>query len=95
MLTADLSDSAVAAQAGQHDLQLLLRRPARYFLCSLNLVSLSVERPILSPDPDSLSAASPLRRLAGEPKDSSCQRRSGERGTSKVVRRPLGAGAEA
>jgi hypothetical protein len=48
--------------------------------CSLNPVSVSVERPILSPDPDSLSGAPPPRRLSGEPKDSDCQPRSGERG---------------
>jgi len=34
---------------------------ARYFLCSLNLVSLSVERPMLSLAPDDLSGAPPLR----------------------------------
>ena len=34
----------------------------RYFRCSLNPVSSSVERPILSPTPDSLSGGySPLR----------------------------------
>ncbi len=32
-----------------------------YFRCSLNLVSLSVERPILSPAPDGLSGATPLQ----------------------------------
>jgi len=40
---------------------------ARYFLCSLNLVSLSVERPMLSLAPDDLSGAPPLRDRPGTP----------------------------
>jgi hypothetical protein len=47
---------------------------------SLNPVSLSVERPILEPGPGQPLRGSAPRRLSGEPKDSDCQPRSGERG---------------
>src|SRR5713226_4779885 len=52
----------------------------RYFLCSLNPVSLSVERPILSPTPDSLSGGyAPSEAV--RPKSANRQHASGERST--------------
>src|SRR6266581_3527470 len=59
----------------------------RYFLCSLNLISLSVERPILSLTPDGLSAATPLRdRPALQPNYLSTRDRGAGQGEVVVER---------
>ena len=46
MFPTDLSDGPVAAQAREHDLELLRDRPVRYFFFSLNVMLLMVERAI-------------------------------------------------
>ena len=50
----------------------------RYFLCSLNPISLSVERPMLSPTPDSLSGGYAPSEPA-RPKSANRQHATGER----------------
>jgi hypothetical protein len=61
VLAAHVLHRAVAAQPGQHDLKLLLRRPAPVLPLLAQPVSSSVERPILSRTPDSPSGATRLR----------------------------------
>jgi hypothetical protein len=59
MLASDLARRPVATQPSQHDLKFCCAVQLRYLHCSLNLISLSVERPMLSP-----VAGRPLRRYA-------------------------------
>ncbi len=68
MLAAHLLHRSVAAEPGQHDLDLLLRRPTPVLPLLAHPDLLSVEQPILSRPPDSLSGATPLRdRPADQP----------------------------
>jgi hypothetical protein len=105
MLAADVLHGAVAAQAGQHDLDLLLRRPAAVLaLLAQPWLSLSVERPILSRTPDSPSGATRLQdcpalqpnylstrdRGAGQP----CQAGVGARVLAEEKPHPVAAWAE-
>src|SRR3990172_7269831 len=59
----------------------------RYFLCSLNLVSLSVERPILSQPPDSPSGATrPRDSPAHQPSHLSTRDRGAGHSAPSVAR---------
>src|SRR5204862_5988008 len=61
VLAADLLHRTVAAQAGQHDLDLLLGCPSPVLALLAQPTLLSVERPMLSRPPDSPSGATRLR----------------------------------
>src|SRR5437588_7631435 len=61
MLPTNLGDRAIAAQPGQHDLDLLLRRPTPVLPLLAQPLLPSVERPMLSRPPDSPSGATRLR----------------------------------
>ena len=61
----------------------------RYFLCTLNPISLSVERPMLSPTPDSLSGGYAPSEPA-RPKSATRQHASGERSSHESSDKPPG-----
>src|SRR5437588_11481186 len=61
MLPTNLGDRAIAAQPGQHDLDLLLRRPTPVLPLLTQPLLPSVERPMLSRPPDSPSGATRLQ----------------------------------
>ncbi|HYX86221.1 MAG TPA: DUF6636 domain-containing protein [Gaiellales bacterium] len=82
MLAADLRHRHLAAQRREHQLELLLRRELAVLPGLAQLISPSVERPILGGCPDAISASA-LRASAptapGQTSHEPCQRLRGER----------------